>query len=637
MNTGNYLLDGTNISFSAPTKSITQLQSNLLKYSASRREDLYSKFLDGTTSSGFLCGAGLSYTSNVSVTDSTGTSRLWSFTIKQLGLLFMHPIAPINGFDIKPFTVITANTQPVQNSDSITIVSSSNDIPCSGPGNGYSAVNEQFSVSKGTSWSLSGSQQKTFGENLGNQWSVSSNVQIGSTFNPILNGQVNIQASYASIRTSTFQATTSTSTSSSGGLITNTNVNLPFVCPKGPNYSRGIQCTFSAGAAYSTSFSQIPWSSRGVFTLISGKQFEVPIGGVVSGQVISDAVQIYSVECEGVFYSSSACQRTPGSIIQCAGQFGTQYYTTQQAYNSRGFPSGIIITDLPLSNYSALGSPQPNAILDTCAEIQEGCGNLVTSNPPSPMTPPSAPPTTASTSTQSFSQVQVTSYSQMLLIARSFNSVSLLVGTGYDAPFSNVSSVLATMMPYLQAIQNQAGGQPWLLIWPGSQPTTGRPWFGPGRIPSMAADVKYLMAQIKQLFNVQIMVVASDGYDVNICDYCFLVPPSLQQLDPSTNATIYAGAHINATTSQMVLLGGTRYYLSADLVGNINSPGIIKSMLVAGGGNAQLQELQYASGAGVKWRYFPSQPPSAIDSIMPVLMQNDIATIQADGSYCGNC
>ena len=521
------------------------------------------------------------------------------------------------------------------NSESITIVSRSNDIVCSGPGNGYSAVTESFSISKGTSWQLSGSQQKTFGENLGNEWQVGTDVQLGSTFNPVVNLQVNIRASYSSQRTSTIQTTTSTSTFSSGGLVTNNNVALPFVCPKGPNYNRGIQCSFSAGAAYSSSFKSIPWSSSGVFTLVSGKQFKVPIGGVVSGQLISDAVQIYSVECEGIYYSSSACQLNPGAIVQCTGEYGQQYYTTRQTFNSRGFPTGIVITDLAPSNYSAFGSPVPNVILDSCAEIQEGCGNLVNSSPPPPMAPPMTPP--ISISTQPFSQVQIASYAQMLQIARSFRSVSLLLGSGYDSPFSNVSQVLATMMPYLQAIDRGANGQQWLLIWGGSQPTSGRPWSGPGRTPSMAADVKYLIAQIKQLFNVQIMVVASDGYEVNICDYCFLVPPSMQQIDPSTNATIYAGAHINATTSQMVLLGGTRFYLSSDFVGNINSPGIINTLLVAGGGNSQLQELQYASGAGVKWMYFPSQPPSAIDSIMPVLLQNDIATIQADGSYCGNC
>jgi hypothetical protein len=636
VNAGKYLLDGTNFSFSAPTKSLAQLQSNLQKWQSARQEDLYRRFLDGTTSSGFLCGAGLSYSStNTSLTDATGANRAWGYVIKQFGMIFMHPVAPINGYAIDPFSITTANTQPVQNSDTLSIVSRSNDVSCSGPGNGYSAVTESFTISSGTTWSLQGTQQTTFGENLGNEWSVSANLQIGSSWGPSMS-QVNIDASYTSDRTSTSQTVTATTTSSNGGKIQNTNVQLPFVCPKGPNYNVGIQCSFSAGAAWSTSFASVAWQSHGTYTLVSGKQFKVPMGGTVSGTLISTDIQIYDVMCEGVYYASYVCQLDPGTIIQCTGEYNaTQYYTTQQTYDSHGKPKGITITELASYQYAALGSPIPNAVLDSCAQIQEACSNLVVATPPPPLSPPLAPPLPAAASS-SFNVVQVTSYSQMLQIAQSYEEVHLLLGTGYDTPFLNVSSVLASLMPYLEAIQNKAKGE-WLLIWGGSQPTSGLAWAGPGRIPSMAADIKYLVAQIKQLFDVKVLVVASDGFALNICDYCFLVPPALQQLAPSTNATIYAGASLNSSTSKAVLVGGTRYYLSSDFVGNINSPGILRTLMVAGGGTAQQQELSYASSASLPWRYFPSQPISPIDAILPLLVQNNIAVQEADGSYCGNC
>ena len=140
-----------------------------------------------------------------------------------------------------------------------------------------------------------------------------------------------------------------------------------------------------AGATAALGFNDVSWSSHSVYTLISGKSFNVSIGGSLSGTYISDNIEVYSTECSGVFYTSQACQQAPGTIIQCDGLIAPlglgSIYTTAEAIDPvSGQPTGVQIYKLTSAQYAAAGSPAPNLIIDTCTEIIQACPNT----PPSP-------------------------------------------------------------------------------------------------------------------------------------------------------------------------------------------------------------------------------------------------------------
>ena len=219
--------------------------------------------------------------------------------------------------------------------------------------------------------------------------------------------------------------------------------------------------------------------------------------------------------------------------------------------------------------------------------------------------------------------------------ALQFPEVHLFLGNGPDAQYANAATVLASMAPYLEAIQNRIAasypGQqqpPWLAIWPGNSAVAS------------VQDLGWLMAQIKAKYNCKLMAVISDGSTNNICDYCFTVPPNLMQKFQN-GTTVYEGA-LFSSSGAATLIGGTRFYLSGDFAGNQNQAGILTSLFEVGGGGNQLAEFRVAANAGVPWRYFPAVALNSyvygstygpMSSIMPVLVANNQAEYLSDGTY----
>ena len=175
-----------------------------------------------------------------------------------------------------------------------------------------------------------------------------------------------------------------------------------------------------------------------------------------------------------------------------------------------------------------------------------------------------------------------------------YTQVTLFLGYGIDVQYASPITALAAAAPYLDRIQARANGGRWLAVWGGDPPDASNPSLG------------YLMQLIKQRYNADLAAVISDGRPNALCDWCFFDPDP--EVTPDGQTTVYGGVSASGD-----LQGGSRYYLGAPFA----TTGILKSIVVMGGGSIALQELQYAdsvnittvnsvAATGIPWRYVPS-------------------------------
>ena len=367
------------------------------------------------------------------------------------------------------------------------------------------------------------------------------------------------------------------------------------------------------------------------FTLISGNTFSAPIGGTVSGTHSSNQVEVYNSLCNGVYYSSRACNQPAGTYIQCQDEFNQPtIYTTAEIYNDwTGQPIALEIFKVSEQAYVAAGSPPPGLVIGTCVEIIQACSNQPVSPPfpPRPATPlaspslPVPPPTI-----NAAGPLHISSYDDMVAKSQAYinNGIYLFLGNGPTAQYANLSATFASMQPYLDAAQTKANGGPFLAIWGGNPPL------------SLAPDLGELMQLVKQKYNAKLLAVISDGTMNSLCDICFIVPPAQRQTYGVGGAVVYSGV------SNGQLIGGSRFYLSSDFTGNATAPRLLTSVFVVGGGNDQLAELKYANVAKVPWRYFQAQAGNfsaygslygPVDSAISLLASVGLAVKASDGTY----
>lgn len=169
-------------------ESLEQLVDDLAKWryteTGQSPENAYSTFLDGSTSSGLLCGlAGeFGYNGKFGLNNVDQNSAILT-----LGMLFMLPLSP--SANIPPATVNIQNPQPVSSNGGLTL-SQTVSVPCPGPG----AVvdSSSLSISQGDTWSITASTSNTYGYSLTNAWSASASLTIGNVVESYAQGTVTI-------------------------------------------------------------------------------------------------------------------------------------------------------------------------------------------------------------------------------------------------------------------------------------------------------------------------------------------------------------------------------------------------------------------------------------------------------------
>lgn len=215
-----------------------------------QKQNLYQTYLDGTTASGFLCGYAGEVTTVANApfspyygdgtpgTNSPLGPGVPNQALSTFGLMFMLPLNPNSGFSIPPMVLDVNDAQPLSTSSSLTFSTTFNDIGCNQPG--ALAGSETVTVQWGTTWSMTASQQKTYGYALNNQWNVGASLLLGNNFDG--GAQATASVTYTSSTATNQQSTSAYSVTNSGSSTTSASLSIPITCPVGPKYTRTIPC-----------------------------------------------------------------------------------------------------------------------------------------------------------------------------------------------------------------------------------------------------------------------------------------------------------------------------------------------------------------------------------------------------------
>lgn len=588
----------------------------------SQRDRIYATLLDNTVSSGFMCGAGIEIGSFLSRSDIAQDNYNGS-TIFTLGLLMQLPLSSTVIPTVSGTSVSITSTNPVSESNDVSTKGSYKDISCfqAGP----SGFTEQLTITAGTTATVSQSSTVTQGSTFTNSWNAGFSLTLGSS--QLYGVQGTVTLGYTGSIASTSSSSEQTSKSSSETDSQAVTRAIPINCPRGPDYANeAVACTIEFGSSLAFGFSETAWSSAGVYTLMSGKSFNVTLGGYVTGRMIQSTYQQYSAQCNGYYYQSRACTSAVGTVVMCGSEPDKQIFISRQGYDSKGFPTKRKLVKVTLAEWTALGQPIASIFISDCVEILQACSprpdsppplppppppspgppppsppppSIVLSPPPLPPRPPSPapplPPPDAPFQRKSFLPQYPLGPGVGSLVAtiKQFPAKILFLGLGGHAstvhrPYKDLSAVMPLVESYLQVIARQLNGRNLAAIWDGTKPNKS------------FMNIGNVMQTVAQRVNASLLSVTPASRSCSaIADYCF--QGDSQQVDAS--GELITGGVINGQP-----VGATQYYLSTLLTSTTSTARrLLDIVFVIGGGSTSLEELQLADQAGVPWRYFPAQ------------------------------